>query len=96
MSRYSFKVIRFVPAGWYIPEYAAVACPVCGKGHETRFDTELSARENLISGMCQACHVRMRLQIWVEVKKNEQLFQCESCSRVLYYEPPPPTVVAEP
>jgi predicted nucleic acid-binding Zn-ribbon protein len=47
-------------------------------------------------GMCQACHVRMRVQIWVEVKKNEQLFQCESCSRILFYEPPPPTVVAEP
>jgi predicted nucleic acid-binding Zn-ribbon protein len=47
-------------------------------------------------GVCQACHVRMRLQIWVEVKRNEQLFQCESCSRVLYYEPPPPTVAAEP
>jgi uncharacterized protein len=47
-------------------------------------------------GMCQACHVRMRLQIWVEVRKNEQVFQCESCSRVLYYEPPPPTVVVEP
>ena len=47
-------------------------------------------------GVCQACHVRMRLQIWVEVKKNEQVFQCESCSRVLYYEPPPPTVSVEP
>ena len=47
-------------------------------------------------GMCQACHVRMRLQIWVEVKKNEQRFQCESCSRILFYEPPPPTVVVEP
>jgi uncharacterized protein len=47
-------------------------------------------------GMCQACHVRMRLQIWVEVKKNEQLFQCESCGRVLFYDPPPPTVVVEP
>ena len=43
-------------------------------------------------GMCQSCHVRMRVQIWVEVRKNEQLFQCESCSRVLFYEPPPPTV----
>jgi uncharacterized protein len=41
-------------------------------------------------GMCQACHVRMRVQIWVEVKKNEQLFQCESCSRIVFYEPPPP------
>ena len=47
-------------------------------------------------GMCQACHVRMRVQIWVEVRKNEQLFQCESCSRVLFYEPPPPTVAIEP
>ena len=47
-------------------------------------------------GMCQACHVRMRVQIWVEVKKNEQLFQCESCSRLLFYEPPPPTVAALP
>jgi hypothetical protein len=46
--------------------------------------------------MCQACHVRMRVQIWVEARKNEQIFQCESCSRILYYEPPPPTVVAEP
>jgi len=47
-------------------------------------------------GMCQSCHVRMRVQIWVEVRKNEQLFQCESCSRVLFYEPPPPTVAALP
>jgi len=47
-------------------------------------------------GMCQACHVRMRVQIWVEVRKNEQLFQCESCSRIVFYEPPPPTAVAEP
>jgi hypothetical protein len=47
-------------------------------------------------GMCQACHVRMRLQIWVEVKKNEEILQCESCSRILYDEPPPPTVSVEP
>jgi predicted nucleic acid-binding Zn-ribbon protein len=47
-------------------------------------------------GMCQSCHVRMRVQIWVEVRKNEQIFQCESCSRVLFFEPPPPTVAVEP
>jgi len=43
-------------------------------------------------GMCQSCHVRMRIQIWVEVRKNDQIFQCESCSRVVFHEPPPPTV----
>jgi hypothetical protein len=47
-------------------------------------------------GMCQSCHVRMRVQIWVEVRKNDQVFQCESCSRVLFYEPPPPTLAVEP
>jgi predicted nucleic acid-binding Zn-ribbon protein len=47
-------------------------------------------------GMCQACHVRMRVQIWVEVRKNDEIFQCESCSRIYFYEPPPPVVVAEP
>jgi predicted nucleic acid-binding Zn-ribbon protein len=46
-------------------------------------------------GMCQSCHVRMRVQIWVEVRKNDQIFQCESCSRVLFYEPPPPSVAVE-
>ena len=24
-------------------------------------------------GMCQACHVRLRIQVWVEVRKNEQI-----------------------
>jgi len=47
-------------------------------------------------GMCQSCHVRMRVQIWVEVRKNDQILQCESCSRIVFYEPPPPTVDALP
>ena len=41
---------------------------------------------------CQTCHMKLRLQVWVELRQNEQLFQCESCNRILYYEPPPPTV----
>ena len=49
-----------------------------------------------LDGVCQTCRVKMRLQVWVELKKNETLFQCESCGRILYYEPPPPTVVVEP
>jgi predicted nucleic acid-binding Zn-ribbon protein len=47
-------------------------------------------------GMCQTCHVKMRVQTWVEVRKNEQLLQCEHCGRILYYETPPPTVAVEP
>ncbi len=47
-------------------------------------------------GTCQACHVKLRLQVWVELRRNDALIECESCGRVLFYEPPPPTVVAEP
>ncbi len=47
-------------------------------------------------GVCQTCHVKLRLQVWVELKKNETLIECDSCSRILFYEPPPPTVAVEP
>jgi predicted nucleic acid-binding Zn-ribbon protein len=43
-------------------------------------------------GMCQACHVKVRPQVWVELKASEQLFQCDACNRILYYEPPPTVV----
>jgi predicted nucleic acid-binding Zn-ribbon protein len=47
-------------------------------------------------GLCQTCHVKLRLQMWVDLRRNEKLFQCPSCHRILYYEPPPPTVAADP
>ncbi len=47
-------------------------------------------------GECQTCHMRLRLQVWVELRQGDGLFQCESCSRILFYEPPPPTVAVEP
>jgi hypothetical protein len=47
-------------------------------------------------GRCETCHVKLRVQVWVEVRKNESLIECDSCSRILYYEPPPPTVDVQP
>ena len=47
-------------------------------------------------GMCQACHLKLRPQMWVEIRQNETVFQCAACNRILYYEPPPPTVVVDP
>jgi len=47
-------------------------------------------------GMCQLCHMKLRLQMYVELKRNEVVVQCPSCSRILYYEPPVPTVAPEP
>jgi predicted nucleic acid-binding Zn-ribbon protein len=78
-------------------EAAAAAVPEEARETYTRVARQRgSGVAEARDGMCQACHVRMRVQIWVEVKKNEQVFQCESCSRILFYEPPPPTVAVEP
>ncbi|RPI27283.1 MAG: hypothetical protein EHM61_08950 [Acidobacteria bacterium] len=37
---------------------------------------------------CQACHVRLRPQLFNEVRRNLQIIRCESCSRILYYPSP--------
>jgi uncharacterized protein len=49
-----------------------------------------------VDGMCTLCRVKLRLQMWVDLKKNDQVTQCPACSRVLYYEAPVPVVVPQP
>ena len=46
--------------------------------------------------MCQVCHVKLRLQMFSELKRNDQIVQCPSCNRILYYEPSAPTVAPQP
>jgi uncharacterized protein len=36
-------------------------------------------------GCCSRCNVRLRPQIYNEVRMNESVVTCESCSRILYY-----------
>jgi predicted nucleic acid-binding Zn-ribbon protein len=41
-----------------------------------------------ISGeTCSACHVRLRPHVTQLVRRNEEIVQCESCQRILYFEP---------
>jgi len=40
-------------------------------------------------GLCSACHVRLRPQVFQEVRRNDAIIQCNSCNRILYYVPPP-------
>ncbi|HZM52888.1 MAG TPA: C4-type zinc ribbon domain-containing protein [Vicinamibacteria bacterium] len=46
--------------------------------------------------MCQVCHVKLRLQLYSDLKRNEEIVQCPACNRILYYEPPVPVTVPEP
>src|SRR6185503_19233346 len=43
-------------------------------------------------GLCSVCHVRMRPPVFQQVRQNDNIIQCESCQRILYWIPPPPPV----
>ncbi|MGH3116688.1 MAG: zinc ribbon domain-containing protein [Vicinamibacterales bacterium] len=45
-------------------------------------------------GHCSFCHVRLRPQVFNEIRRNDQLIQCDSCQRILYFAGSP--AVAEP
>ncbi|HEY7386998.1 MAG TPA: C4-type zinc ribbon domain-containing protein [Bryobacteraceae bacterium] len=41
-----------------------------------------------IEGRCSACHMALRLQFFQELKRGDKVMACESCHRILYYNPP--------
>jgi predicted nucleic acid-binding Zn-ribbon protein len=38
-------------------------------------------------GLCTVCHVRLRPQVFNDVRRNDSIIQCESCTRILYFVP---------
>jgi uncharacterized protein len=46
-------------------------------------------------GICTICHVRLRPQVFNTVRRNEQIIQCDSCHRILYYVPAPAQQAAD-
>jgi predicted nucleic acid-binding Zn-ribbon protein len=38
-------------------------------------------------GLCTVCHVRLRPQVFNDVRRNDSLLQCESCTRILFFVP---------
>jgi predicted nucleic acid-binding Zn-ribbon protein len=71
------------------------------RGETSAIDATLLARyEQLLKGRkgvavaamvgetCSACFVRLRPHIAQLIRRNDEIHQCESCQRILYYEPP--------
>jgi len=52
---------------------------------------KLSAVAPVRGGRCSVCQILIRPQTVNELRRNEIIFQCESCLRILYYEDVPPT-----
>ena len=38
-------------------------------------------------GICTICHVRLRPQVFNNVRRNDEIIQCDSCQRILYFVP---------
>lgn len=45
-------------------------------------------------GACAACRMKIRPQMLSEIRRGEQIIDCENCSRILYYIPPTESAVA--
>jgi uncharacterized protein len=41
-----------------------------------------------VEGRCGACQMTVRPQFMQELKKQDRIMSCESCQRILYYNPP--------
>jgi uncharacterized protein len=65
-------------------QIAAETSPAVLDTYETVRGRRGSAVVEVRGGYCSACHVRMRPQAANELRRNEMIFQCESCQRILY------------
>jgi predicted nucleic acid-binding Zn-ribbon protein len=65
------------------------------------FDTLTRGRKGLAvaearEGRCMSCRVRLRPQLYNDVRLNRTLIQCESCQRILYYSSEPSATIEQP
>jgi predicted nucleic acid-binding Zn-ribbon protein len=64
--------------------------PQIERGALDMFMRVLKARQGIavtqaVNGHCTICHVRLRPQVYNTIIRNEQIVQCDSCQRILYY-----------
>ena len=76
---------------------AARATVVAGMDDAGRIDTfnriakvRGTAVARAVGERCTVCQVRLRPAVFVSVVRNDQIVQCDSCQRILYFIPPKP------
>ena len=73
-------------------ERAAIVAQMTSSIYQ-RYERARKARKGLgvaeaADGRCSACNMAMRPQFFQDLKKGDQIMTCESCQRILYYNPP--------
>ena len=72
------------------PPSARSSSPISIATSSRIFETTAKGRKGVAvaeakDGLCTICHVRLRPQVFNEVRKNESIIQCDSCRRILYF-----------
>lgn len=49
----------------------------------------------VVDGLCSACRVRLRPHLYNQLRAGDQIIQCESCVRILYWIPEPKAAESE-
>jgi predicted nucleic acid-binding Zn-ribbon protein len=73
-------------------ERAAIVAAMDNKGAIDTFTRIAKVRGTAVARAegerCTICQVRLRPAVFAEVRKNDQIIQCDSCNRILYFLPP--------
>jgi uncharacterized protein len=67
---------------------ARISPPVVQQYERARKSGRGTGVAEAIEGRCSACHMALRLQFFQELKRGDKVMACESCHRILYYNPP--------
>ena len=78
---------RFMPR---VMDDRCIRCQTCVQqcGWEALYYDPHSDAIKSIDERCTACHMTMRPQYFLDLKRGESILQCESCQRILFYNPP--------
>jgi uncharacterized protein len=71
-------------------EVREIDAPVLAKYEQLLKQRRGIAVSRLSGGeVCETCFVRLRPHVSQQVRRNDAIVQCDSCQRILYYDPPP-------
>ena len=71
-------------------EQRAAIVPQISRATLHTFERVLKGRQGLAvaeaaDGLCTVCRVRLRPQVYNTIRRNDSIYQCDSCQRILYF-----------
>jgi len=67
---------------------AGISRAICAAYERIRAKRGGLAVAEAVDGRCSACHLAMRPQFFQDLRSGREVMFCESCGRILYYNPP--------